>query len=73
MVMVCEYLEMVLRWFWAVMLSNYLKHVEYCDDLGLVADNTTAFQDALLEMTGQQTVPNIFVNGQHLGKHTPLN
>jgi glutaredoxin 3 len=25
-------------------------------------------QNALLDMTGQRTVPNIFVNGKHVGK-----
>jgi glutaredoxin 3 len=27
----------------------------------------SAIQDALLDLTGQRTVPNVFVNGQHLG------
>jgi glutaredoxin 3 len=26
-----------------------------------------AMQDALLELTGQRTVPNVFINGKHLG------
>jgi glutaredoxin 3 len=30
-------------------------------------DNGAAIQDALLDMTGQRTVPNVFVNGKQLG------
>ena len=30
-------------------------------------DNGADVQAALLEMTGQRTVPNVFIKGQHLG------
>mmetsp|Transcript_12986 Transcript_12986/g.17850 ORF Transcript_12986/g.17850 Transcript_12986/m.17850 type:complete len:136 (-) Transcript_12986:340-747(-) len=30
-------------------------------------DNGAAIQDALLELSGQKTVPNVFVKGEHLG------
>ena len=30
-------------------------------------ENGGAIQDALLEMTGQKTVPNVFVKGNHIG------
>ena len=30
-------------------------------------DNGQLIQDALLEMTGQKTVPNVFVKGNHIG------
>lgn len=30
-------------------------------------DNGDAYQDALKELTGQRTVPNIFIHGKHLG------
>mmetsp|Transcript_1827 Transcript_1827/g.3991 ORF Transcript_1827/g.3991 Transcript_1827/m.3991 type:complete len:154 (-) Transcript_1827:234-695(-) len=30
-------------------------------------DNGAEIQSALLDMTGQRTVPNVFINGQHLG------
>lgn len=30
-------------------------------------DNGDAIQAALLETSGQRTVPNVFVKGQHLG------
>ena len=30
-------------------------------------ENGSAIQNALLELTGQRTVPNIFINGKHLG------
>lgn len=33
--------------------------------------NGSEIQNALLEITGQRTVPNVFVAGQHLGK-SPL-
>lgn len=32
-------------------------------------DGGKEIQDALLQKTGQRTVPNIFINGQHLGGH----
>lgn len=35
-------------------------------ELDLVEDGQ-AIQDTLLAMTGQRTVPNVFINGQHLG------
>lgn len=30
-------------------------------------DNGAEIQSALLDMTGQRTVPNVFIKGQHLG------
>lgn len=30
-------------------------------------DNGDAIQDALLEVSGQRTVPNVFIKGTHLG------
>ena len=30
-------------------------------------DDGADIQDALLEMTGQKTVPNVFIKGEHLG------
>jgi glutaredoxin 3 len=30
-------------------------------------DNGAAIQDALKDLTGQRTVPNVFIKGQHLG------
>ena len=30
-------------------------------------DNGSDFQDALLDMSGQKTVPNVYINGQHIG------
>eukprot|EP00592_Proboscia_alata_P017542 CAMPEP_0194392742 /NCGR_PEP_ID=MMETSP0174-20130528/122912_1 /TAXON_ID=216777 /ORGANISM="Proboscia alata, Strain PI-D3" /LENGTH=149 /DNA_ID=CAMNT_0039188349 /DNA_START=74 /DNA_END=523 /DNA_ORIENTATION=+ len=30
-------------------------------------DNGPEVQDALLEISGQRTVPNVFINGEHLG------
>ena len=30
-------------------------------------DNGQEIQDALLELTGQRTVPNVFIKGEHLG------
>lgn len=30
-------------------------------------ENGHAIQEALLEMTGQRTVPSVFINGQHIG------
>ena len=33
----------------------------------LIAEDGADIQDALLQKTGQKTVPNVFVNGQHIG------
>ena len=33
----------------------------------LLAENGPAMQQALLELTGQKTVPNVFINGRHVG------
>ena len=30
-------------------------------------DNGDSIQDALLELSGQRTVPNVFIKGTHLG------
>ena len=32
------------------------------------AANGSQIQDTLTEMTGQKTVPNVYINGKHLGK-----
>jgi glutaredoxin 3 len=32
-----------------------------------VLPDGAAMQAALLELTGQRTVPNVFINGKHLG------
>lgn len=37
------------------------KHEPFCPEDG------TNFQEMLLEMTGQKTVPNVFVNKTHIG------
>jgi glutaredoxin 3 len=35
-------------------------------------DDGPAIQDALLAMTGQRTVPNVFINQQHVGGNDNL-
>lgn len=35
-------------------------------------DNGSAIQDALQEMTGQRTVPNIFIGKKHIGGNSDL-
>ena len=37
-----------------------------------VAADGPALQDALAEKTGQRIVPNIFINGEHLGGNSEL-
>lgn len=41
----------------------------YCHmlSLSLHTDNTSEYQDALQELTGRRTVPNIFINGKSVG------
>ena len=36
------------------------------------ADDGSAIQDALRDMTGQKTVPNIFINKTHIGGNSDL-
>jgi glutaredoxin 3 len=43
-------------------------HVVELDEL----TNGYALQDELLALTGQYTVPNIFINGQHIGGYDDL-
>lgn len=36
-------------------------------ELDTLGEEGTAIQEALLEISGQKTVPNVFINGKHLG------
>ncbi|CDO92713.1 unnamed protein product [Kluyveromyces dobzhanskii CBS 2104] len=36
------------------------------------AEDGAEVQEALLEITGQSTVPNIFINGKHIGGNSDL-
>ena len=40
-------------------------------DLGSLEDGNER-QEALLELTGQKTVPNIFIGGKHIGGNSDL-
>lgn len=40
-------------------------------ELDLIKDGQQ-YQDALAELTGQTTVPNIFIGGQHIGGYSDL-
>jgi glutaredoxin 3 len=35
-------------------------------------DDGAAIQDALLDISGQRTVPNVFINGEHLGGNSEV-
>jgi glutaredoxin len=35
-------------------------------------DDGAEIQDALYELTGQRTVPNIFIGGEHIGGNSDL-
>lgn len=37
-----------------------------------LVENGQEIQDELFRMTGQKTVPNIFINGKHVGGSTDL-
>jgi glutaredoxin 3 len=37
-----------------------------------IADDGAAIQDALEEITSQRSVPNIFINKQHIGGNSDL-
>jgi hypothetical protein len=43
---------------------NYILCVHLCVNI----DNGSQLQATLAEMTGQKTVPNVFISGQHVGK-----
>ena len=46
-----------------------LKRVEYgALELDQMGNLGAEIQNELLAMTGQKTVPNVFVNGKHIGK-----
>ena len=48
------------------------KGIEYhAIELDQMSDGTT-IQNALKQMTNQNTVPNIFINGEHLGGNSDL-
>jgi glutaredoxin 3 len=38
----------------------------------MVSDDGADIQNALQELTGQRTVPNIFINHQHIGGNSDL-
>lgn len=42
------------------------------DKIFFFSDDGSAIQDALEEMTQQRTVPNIFINKQHIGGNSDL-
>jgi len=37
----------------------------------LFSENGSTLQTALFELSGQKTVPNVFINGKHLGEYEP--
>ena len=37
-----------------------------------VMDDGNDIQDALLEISGQRTVPNVFINGEHVGGNSDI-
>lgn len=41
-------------------------------DNNFCLDDGAALQDALQEITGQRSVPNIFINKQHIGGNSDL-
>ena len=40
--------------------------------IDLFSGNGSKIQDALLEMSGQRTVPNVYIGGTHLGELAEL-
>ena len=45
--------------------STYQRHTQHNN----TKDNGFELQEELYELTGQWTVPSVFVNGEHLGGH----
>ena len=46
------------------------KHVDFrAVDLDLLGDHGREIQEKLLEITGQSTVPNVWVHGRFIGKN----
>ena len=48
--------------------KNYEANIVELDQLG----NGAELQNALQQKTGQRTVPNIFINGEHIGGNSEL-
>lgn len=44
----------------------------FCDTNRIATDEGSAIQDALAEISGQRTVPNIFINQKHIGGNSDL-
>ena len=54
-------------WLWYLLgfsLSDILFHFAFDSEIG---DDGPEYQMTLMQMTGQRTVPNVFVKGQHIG------
>ncbi|KAH0548266.1 hypothetical protein GP486_008031 [Trichoglossum hirsutum] len=47
-------------------------HVVELDQVANVIDDGPEIQAALAELTGQRTVPNIFINKKHIGGNSDL-
>ena len=43
-----------------------------CQDTNILAGDGAALQDALQDITGQRSVPNIFINQKHIGGNSDL-
>ncbi|KAG7891553.1 hypothetical protein KL936_001496 [Ogataea polymorpha] len=52
-------------------LSSIVKNDLFIIELNTIEDGDE-MQDALQEITGQRTVPNIFIGGEHIGGNSEL-
>ena len=52
--------------------TTWTEHFLYLDQDMIHQEDASMIQNALLERTGQRTVPNIFIGGQHIGGNTDL-
>lgn len=52
-------------------LINEIYPEAYILELDTIEDGSE-IQDALTEITGQRTVPNVFINGKHIGGNSDL-
>lgn len=62
----------------STMLLNSIKFVSHllpldqCSATNSITADGAAIQDALEEMTGQRSVPNIFISKKHIGGNSDL-
>ncbi|CUM63346.1 uncharacterized protein PRCAT00000918001 [Priceomyces carsonii] len=61
----CPFCEKTKKTIGAITKDAYILELDELDD-------GSDIQEALLELTGQKTVPNVFINGEHIGGNSDV-